>query len=141
MEVSCTFSFYISPPLTLSSIAEMYLSITLSCMATFKPFLYKIRPWYQERSSKRSQYSKTSGGGGSGGSGSDSNGQRIPGFVKKPSSSSQGSKTIMVNRSFDIELEKGSGSPAITSVEMPSRPQGFGASWHTLDEIDSGRAR
>ena len=130
MEVCYAFSFQLFLSLTSSSIVEMYLSIILSCMATFKPFLYKIRPWYRERSSKRSQYSKASGG----------NGQKIPSYAKKQSSSSQGSKTIMVNNSFDIELEKGSGSSAVTSVDMPSRPHGFGASWHTLDEIDLGRA-
>ncbi|MCJ1401862.1 hypothetical protein MMC11_005079 [Xylographa trunciseda] len=79
------------------TVVEMYLAIIVSCLSTVKPFLYKVRPWVREISTRRSQYSRTS----------DS-------LVKQGSSPprrtggqsfSDTSDTIRVENSFEVEHE------------------------------------
>ncbi|MCJ1284572.1 hypothetical protein MMC26_003905 [Xylographa opegraphella] len=101
------------------TVVEMYLAIIVSCMSTVKPFLYKVRPWVREISTRHStQNSKTSYA------------LEKQGFVPpRPSggrSFSETADTIRVDNSFEVECEDGLGKrefgvsyPDLSRVDIP----------------------
>ncbi|MCJ1380188.1 hypothetical protein MMC17_003291 [Xylographa soralifera] len=99
------------------TVVEMYLAIIVSCMSTVKPFLYKVRPWVREISTRRSQYSKTS--------------YTLQKQVSPPRRSggqsfSDNADTIRVENSFEVECEDvqrkrefGMRYPNLSRVDIP----------------------
>ncbi|MCJ1421765.1 hypothetical protein MMC32_008132 [Xylographa parallela] len=100
------------------TVVEMYLAIIVSCMSTVKPFLYKVRPWVREMSTRHSQYSKTS--------------NTLDKQVSMPPKRSGGhsfsdnADTIRVENSFEVECEDlrragefGMGYPDLSRVDIP----------------------
>ncbi|MCJ1389993.1 hypothetical protein MMC18_002851 [Xylographa bjoerkii] len=99
------------------TVVEMYLAIIVSCMSTVKPFIYKVRPWVREISTRHSQYSKPS---------NTLEKQLSPPRKSGGHSFSDNSDTIRVENSFEVEhedverkRESGISYPNLSRVDIP----------------------